>query len=296
MRLLVSVLVLVGGLHGAPVCGGHGDRSTMLVSTGWLREHLHDRNLAIVAVGQDADFATAHIPGAVALDYRSIQRATSPEQPLNLELPSMPELIKVFSALGVSNDSRIVIYMSKDLITQTARTWLTLDAMGLGGQTSILDGGLPAWQRDGGAVSTEARHPEPGKLQACPGGDVIVDVDFIRGHLAGGGVRIVDARLPQYYTGETPGRNQRPGHIPGAASIPYSSLVDEQGKLKPLADLQQQFGKAGVKAGDRVVSYCHIGQQASLVYFVARYLGYDARLYDGSFEDWSRHTDLPVER
>jgi thiosulfate/3-mercaptopyruvate sulfurtransferase len=296
MRFLATALLVAFTIDAAPVCGGHGDRSTMLVSADWLADHLQDRNLAILAIGTDADFAAAHIPGAVALDYRAIQLPTSAEQPLNLQLPSVGELEKVFSALGISNDSRIVLYMSKDLIAQTARVWLTLDAMGLGSQTSVLDGGLAAWQWEGRTISTEVRHPSPTKLKACAADDVIVDVDYVKTHRADGGVRVVDARLPQYYSGETPGRNQRPGHIPGAASIPFSTLVDEQGKLKPAAELARQFGEAGVRAGDRVVSYCHIGQQASLVYFVARYLGYDARLYDGSFEDWSRHAELPVEK
>ena len=296
MRIFLPGLLLPLSIYAAAACGNHGDRSTMLITTAWLADHLQDRNLAVLAVGQEADFAAAHIPGASALDYRSIALPITAEQPLNLQLPPAGELEKVFAALGVSNGSRIVLYMSKDQLTQTARAWLTLDAMGLGAQTSILDGGLPAWQREGRPVTTEVRHPAQGKLQACAADDVIVDADYIKAHLAGAGVRVVDARLPQYYSGETPGRNQRPGHIPGAASIPYSKLVDEQGRLKPAAELQQQFASAGVKSGDRVVSYCHIGQQASLVYFVARYLGYDARLYDGSFEDWSRHSDLPVEK
>ena len=62
-----------------------------------------------------------------------------------------------------------------------------------------------------------------------------------------------------------------------------------------MAELEQMFKAAGIKNGNRVVSYCHIGQQASVIYFVARYLGYDARLFDGSWEDWSKHTELPAE-
>jgi thiosulfate/3-mercaptopyruvate sulfurtransferase len=296
MRSILLVFLLPCAIYAAPACGGHGDRSSMLVSTGWLAEHLRDPNLAILAIGTEADFAAGHIPGAVALEYRAIQLPISAEQPLNLQLPPAADLEKVFAALGVSNDSRIILYMSKDWIAQTARVWLTLDAMGLGAQTSVLDGGLPAWQREGRAVSAETRHPAPGKLKACTADDVVVDVESVRSNMGRAGVRVVDARLPQYYSGETPGRNQRPGHIPGATSIPFSSLVDEQGKLKPAAELERQFREAGVKTGERVVSYCHIGQQASLVYFVARYLGFDARLYDGSFEDWSRHAELPVEK
>jgi thiosulfate/3-mercaptopyruvate sulfurtransferase len=61
---------------------------------------------------------------------------------------------------------------------------------------------------------------------------------------------------------------------------------------KALIALRALFGTAGVKENDSVATYCHIGQQASLLYFVARYLGYDAHLYDGSFQDWSNRSEL----
>ena len=86
----------------------------------------------------------------------------------------------------------------------------------------------------------------------------------------------------------------RPGHIPNAVSIPFSSLLDSTNRLKDPVSLKHIFQQAGVKDGSRVISYCHIGQQASLVYFAARYLGYEARLYDGSFEEWSGRKDLPL--
>ena len=87
----------------------------------------------------------------------------------------------------------------------------------------------------------------------------------------------------------------RGGHIPSALNIPFSSLVEESNnKFKSAETLSQLFNTAGVKQEDSVTTYCHIGQQASLLYFVARYLGYDTHLYDGSFEDWSRRTELPV--
>ena len=83
------------------------------------------------------------------------------------------------------------------------------------------------------------------------------------------------------------------GHIDGAVSVPYVSLVDENQQLKPKADLEAAFAKAGVKPGDTVIGYCHIGQQATATLFAARSLGYPVLLYDGSFEDWSRR-NLPV--
>ena len=297
MRLILALTALAAfPLHAAPACGGHGDRSTMLVTTGWLAGHLQDPHLVLLAVGQKADYDGGHLTGAQYLDYASIRLMPGPGQPNNLELPPMAELVKVFGALGVSNDSHIVLYVSKDWLSPLTRVYLTLDAMGLGRQTSILDGGLPVWKGEGRPVTTDVRAPKPGKLETCAQSDVIVDADYVKANLRHRGVDIIDARNTEFYTGERPGNNQRPGHIPGAANITFSTLVDEQGKFKTTEALRRQFQDAGVKLGDRVVSYCHIGQQATVVYFVARYLGFDARLYDGSFEDWSRHADFPVEK
>jgi thiosulfate/3-mercaptopyruvate sulfurtransferase len=88
----------------------------------------------------------------------------------------------------------------------------------------------------------------------------------------------------------------RAGHIPSAKSIPFSTLVEDSNKFKNPEALRALFSTAGVKPKDSVATYCHIGQQASLLYFVARYLGYDAHLYDGSFQDWSNRSELPVEK
>jgi len=89
--------------------------------------------------------------------------------------------------------------------------------------------------------------------------------------------------------------DQRRGHIPGAGNIPYTSLLDAQGKWKSPEVLAGMLRDAGVKPGDHVITYCHIGQQATAVYFVAQYLGIDVRMYDGSWEEYSKHTELPAE-
>src|ERR1035441_4507823 len=297
MRIkLVSLMACAVLLRAAaPVWGGHGDRASMIVSTAWLAEHGKDSGLVILSVGQKQDYDAGHIPGALFLDYTDIRTMAPAGQEPNVELPPMAQLKDVFEKLGVNNDSHIILYVAKDQLTLTTRAFLPLDAMGFGARASILDGGFPLWQKEGRAITKDVRPVTRGKLDVCPQNDVIASRDYVRDNLHHPGVDIVDGRTAEFYTGTRIPQGQRAGHIPGASNLPYSTLVDADGKWRSADELRKQMEDVGIKPGDRVVSYCHIGQQATVVYFVARYLGMDARLYDGSWEDWSAHTDLPAE-
>lgn len=273
--------------------GEQGLRGSMIVSTEWLAQHLNDDSLVLFQVGEKDEYTAGHIPGAqfIALADLSMPRGEG----LALELPPAAQLKTTFEKLGVSDKSRIVVYFSKDWVTPTARVFLTLDYLGLGDQTSILDGGLPAWRAEKRPVTTDDDIVKLGSLSAQPNKQIVVDAAWVNANLNKPGVMILDARAPKFYTGEDAGRMPRGGHIPKARNIPFSTLVeDSNNKFKSVETLRQLFDAAGVKKGDSVATYCHIGQQASLLYFVARYLGYDAHLYDGSFEDWSRRAELPV--
>lgn len=293
IRFAFAALLGAAAAIAGPACGGHGDAKTLLVSTEWLAAHANNSKVALIAVGDPADYARSHIPGAA---YLRSQDLSSKLSPLTLELPPMIELTETFRALGVGNDSHIVIYAGRNArFIQATRVYLTLDAMGLGAQTSILDGGMAAWESEKRPLSTETPTPKRSALSPCEQSDVITDSTYLAANLRHKGVDIVDARAPEFYSGESTGNGKRAGHIPGAINLPFTTMVDPQGKLYPAETLREMFHRAGIQAGDRVVSYCHIGLQATMVYFTARYLGYDARLYDGSWEDWSAHKDLPAE-
>jgi len=268
-------------------------REPMLVTVDWLGEHLHDPSLVLLQIGEKKDYDKGHIPGAKFLEYESI--STPHGQGLMLELPAMEQLVSVFEKLGVSNDSHIILYFGTNWVTPTTRVYWTLDYMGLGNRTSILNGGLVAWEATHHPVSTESKPPAKGSITPTARKEIVADAAWVSSHLNQAGVTIIDARAHEFYTGSQSDGNPRSGHIPGATNLSYLDVVDQDNnKFKSSDALQELFKAAGLKPGYLMVSYCHIGQRATVLYFTAKMLGYDAKMYDGSWEDWSHRKDLPI--
>jgi thiosulfate/3-mercaptopyruvate sulfurtransferase len=269
-------------------------RDSMIVSTEWLAKHLNDDGLVLLQVGDRKEYDAAHIQGAQYIQNSDI--STPRGQGLILELPPVDQLKVTFEKFGITDKSRVIVYFGKDWVTPTSRVYFTLDYLGLGDRTSILDGGLPAWLAEKRPVTTEVATPKPGSFTPHPNAKLVVDAAWVNANINKPGVAILDARDNRFYTGESAGGMPRGGHIPSAKSIPFGTLVEDSNKFKSPEALRALFNTAGVKPKDSVATYCHIGQQASLLYFIARYLGYDAHLYDGSFQDWSNRSELPVEK
>ncbi|MCI0626007.1 MAG: sulfurtransferase [Acidobacteria bacterium] len=288
--LLVGLLLV-----GLPDAGFATDRPPMIVSTAWLAEHLTDPNLVIIHVGAAQDYRDGHIPGAQLLELSEL--STPHEAGFMMQLPPVAQLKATFEKVGVSNDSRIVLYFSRNWVTAPSRVYWTLDYLGLGDRASYLDGGLNAWRAEDRAVTTEALPAGSGTITPAIRENVLAEANWVNASLQTAGVAILDARTPQFYEGKELGTHAgRLGHIAGAKNLPFTALMNEKTlKFKSVSDLQELFRAVGVKPGDTVVTYCHIGMQASLLYFVARSLGYDARMFDGSFQEWSNRKDLPVE-
>jgi thiosulfate/3-mercaptopyruvate sulfurtransferase len=273
----------------------------MIVTAAWLRTHVNDPNIVVLDLTMpDMDspdpYESGHIPGARKLDFHSIFTGDGSKGALTMELVPADSLRKVLETLGVSDRSTIVLYSTSRWVSPVARTYVTLDYLGLGDRTRILDGGYDAWKAAGGASEMAAPRVTRGSLHLTTRGDVVTNGAYVRAHIADRNMTIVDARAPEFYSGVTRGHSaSRVGHVPGARNVYFLTLADSATSVYLTPEqARARFATAGVPLDKPVIVYCHIGQTASVDYVQLRRLGVPVRLYDGSFEDWSRHSDYPV--
>lgn len=154
---------------------------------------------------------------------------------------------------------------------------------------AYLDGGAERWSAEGRALTKDAPAVTRGRLSAAPLPALVATADWIQDRLARPGLSLIDTRTDGEYNG-TGNRSGMPsaGHLSGARQLQWEELFsDGRNTLKSRAELERLF-RDRTQPGDTVVTYCWVGYRASATWFVARWLGYDARMYDGSYQDWSQ--------
>lgn len=281
---IIFFLLIIAGIARAQV--------SVLVTPQWLNEHRTDANVVILQVGTlKYEYDQEHIPGANFLWAEWL----APNSPYgNYNAPDPAKATEVLRALGVSKNSHVIVYYVRGEVPIAARMFLTLENLGLRGNVSLLNGGYDAWKKEGYTTTAEAPVVKKGNITVSPG-NTLVDKEYVLKTLNSQTGVVADARMKHYYDGE-PSGNPRDGHITGAENIPYTELIDGANSIKSETDLTKVFAPAVTGDKKEIVTYCFIGQTASVVYLAGRVLGYDMKLYDGSLQEWSRLKELPMEK
>jgi thiosulfate/3-mercaptopyruvate sulfurtransferase len=275
--------------------------SDPLVSTEWLHERLGAPDIKIIDAtwylpGDErdpkAEYALAHIPGAVFFDIDEIADLSSP---LPHMLPPPEKFASRVKKMGLGDGSTIVVYDASGIFS-APRVWWMFRAMGHE-RVVVLDGGLPKWIAEGRPIedlppATQERHFTPRYTS-----DLVRDLDQMRKILDGGREQVVDARAAARFTGEAPEPRPglRGGHMPGALNVPSSTLIAPDGTMKSREALRAVFEAAGVEVGRPVVATCGSGISAAIVALALARVGHPrAAVYDGSWAEWGGREDTPV--
>ena len=275
----------------------------MLVSAQWLKEHLGNPDLVVLdatvivesdaagnfrSVNGRANYEAGHIPTAGFADL--LGELSDVESPFQFGMPSPEEFAAAMGALGVGDDSRVVIYDDMGS-SWAARVWWMLRWIGFD-RAALLDGGLDAWTAAGGELSTESVLRTSRALTVNLRPELIADQEEVRASIGNDAVNLVDALPEIHYRGEWTMYAQ-PGHIPDAINVPVTSLFGETGHFRSDEKLSGLF--VGYR-GARTITYCGGGIAAAADAFVLTRLGFtDVAIYAASLEEWTANPDNPME-
>jgi thiosulfate/3-mercaptopyruvate sulfurtransferase len=271
----------------------------VLVETKWLEAHLDDPSVRVVEVDEDVTaYGRGHIPGAICWNWNTNLRAA-----VGRDFIDQETLTGLLRSASVNPDTTVILYAGNNNWFAAYAYWL-LKYLGFDA-VRLLNGGRKKWEFESRPLTDE--------VPSYPGGAVSLDAS-VRSEIRAFRNQVlarlrrgvfVDVRSPEEYRGEKLAPDhvrqeqaQVPGHIPGAANIPWSKAANEDGTFKSADDLRALYEDSGVSADREVIAYCRIGERSAHTWFaLTELLGYpDVKNYDGSWTEYGTLVGVPVEK
>ncbi len=237
-----------------------------------------------------AAYAEGHVPGAVHLDLDEDLSAPPGVHGGRHPLPDMTELVSKLSRLGIGQQHEVVVYDQSGTMF-AARAWWLLRYAGHD-RVRVLDGGLAAYLAAGGPITTAVPKHAPAEFTLLRRPEMLVGMERVRESLGDDRVLLVDARAPERYRGEVEPLDPKAGHIPGAVNRFFQDSL-EGGRFRSAEELAKALEPA--RDADEVIVYCGSGVSGAHLVLAMEEAGYEgAKLYAGSWSDWSSYDELPV--
>ncbi len=281
-----------------------------LVTTDWLVENFDKPDIALIDASwfpkhsprdARAEFTEAHIPGAVYFDIDDI---ADPDTDLPHMLPDATTFAAKVGVLGIADTDRVIAYDSNGGAAAAARAWWMFRVFGHD-NVAVLSGGFKKWQKEGRPSESGTPSPEPRifSIRTPDGGrrdELVRSGDQMLANVASRANQVVDARSAGRFAGthKEPWPVIKLGHIPGSLNLPFPDLMDRDnsGVIRPAADIEVVVCQAGIDLEKPVVTSCGSGVTAAIVSLGLYLIGHtDAAIYDGSWSDWGKREDTPVE-
>jgi thiosulfate/3-mercaptopyruvate sulfurtransferase len=296
--IIIAAAILALGIATIAPASAQEAEPSALVTADWLEENLADPSVRVVEVSVTPGvYEQGHIPGAVNLIWHTDLVDTT-----RRDIVSQERFQELARAAGIDDDSTVVLYGDNNNWFAAWGAWI-FDTYGAQ-DVRLLDGGRVKWETDGRPLEIAPPTPEAGTFTASEANSdlraLLPEVlAVVEGEAAG---QLVDIRGAPEYDGEifAPEGVQelsvRAGHIPGAINVPWAQNVNEDGTFKPVDELRAFYADLGIDGSSPIITYCRIGERASLTWFVLNHLlGYDAAVYDGSWTEYGNTVGLPIE-
>ena len=273
-----------------------------LVDTDWLEQNLSDPGIRVVEVDEDTNaYEKGHIRGAVAWNWNTDLHAETGRDYVDQE-----GLSRLLQQAGVGDDTTVILYGGNNNWFAAYAYWI-LRYLGFS-NVRLLNGGRKKWELESRELTGEVPSYDATSISVSESVDAGIRAmrdDVLSRVRDAGTSHFIDVRSPEEYRGEKLAPDhlpqeqaQVPGHIPGAANIPWAKAADDDGTFKTADELRELYEGAGVTPDKEVIAYCRIGERSSHTWFVlTELLGYgNVKNYGGSWTEYGSLVGVPVEK